>query len=135
MVEAQLDANPGNSIGATRAGMDGDDELTQARVLLMPSTSGTSARGVLAAWRDAQQPAHPADFMTRLLAPDELDDGYRVECVFVAKEVATFRISRSSRKIRFSRRSRLGTCRSSMVMPSLRRPLSSASCLTQWRSD
>lgn len=48
---------------------------------------------------------------------------------------AFFRISRSSRRSRFSRRRRTSSLRSSLVKPSLRRPLSRASCLTQWRSD
>src|SRR5208283_2358974 len=45
------------------------------------------------------------------------------------------KISRSSRRIRFSRRRRVSSCRSSLVRPSWRRPLSRSACLTQLRID
>lgn len=35
VIEAQLGPDPGHAIGSTRAGVDGDDELTQASVFLM----------------------------------------------------------------------------------------------------
>jgi len=51
-----------------------------------------------------------------------------------ANQAAAFaNISRSSRSTRFSRRSRLSSSRSDVVKPSLRKPSSSAACLTHLR--
>lgn len=90
MVEAQFGPDLWHAVAAARAGMDSDDELTQARVLFMSLAKWTGTRGVVAAGRNAQQPTHPAHLVAGLLAPDELEDRYRAELVSMAKKGGCF---------------------------------------------
>jgi hypothetical protein len=84
---------------------------------------------------DTQRAAEPDDRVAGLLAFDELVCGHRSELVSCAKKAAAFfRISRSSRKIRFSRRNRRSSSCSSVVRPSLRCPSSSSACFTHSRN-
>jgi hypothetical protein len=75
MVEAQLGSDPRCAIGPAGTSVNGDDELAQSRVFLATCTKGTSTPSVVAARRDAEEPAHAADLVNGLLATDELEDG------------------------------------------------------------
>src|ERR1019366_2448648 len=76
-----------------------------------------------AAGGDAQHPAHRRGSITGLIRTHELERRDGTEPVSVANQAAAFdKISRSSRRTRFSRLSRVSSWRSSVVSPSLRRP-------------
>src|ERR1019366_9360716 len=89
-----------------------------------------------AAGGDAQHPAHRRGSITGLIRTHELERRDGTEPVSVANQAAAFdKISRSSRRTRFSRLSRVSSWRSSVVSPSLRRPSSRSACATQLRID
>ena len=67
---------------------------------------------------DAQHPAHDRDRVLGLLRRDEPEDPHRVSLSLAKKAAAFFRMSRSSARIRFSRRNRRNSSRSSVVKPS-----------------
>jgi len=84
---------------------------------------------VVAAGGNAQDAAERGDVVRGLLLLHEREPRYGVEFVSLAKKAAAFRrISRSSRKIRTSRRKRRTSACSSVVNPLVRFPLSSSSC-------
>jgi len=69
--------------------------------------------------------AHRRDPITGLIRTHELERGDGREPVSVANQAAAFdKISPSSPRMRFSRRSRPSSSRSAVVSPSLRRPSS-----------
>src|SRR5580692_4808525 len=72
--------------------------------------------------------------MHGLVSPYECERRDGVAPVSSANQAAAFdSISRSSRRTRFSRRSRVSSSRSVVLKPSLRSPSSSAACLTHLR--
>src|SRR5207247_4748503 len=78
--------------------------------------------------------AHHVDLVNGLVVRHEPEDLGGFESVSLANQAAAFRkISRSSRRTLFSRRSLLSSSRSSVVSPSERRPSSRSACLTQFR--
>src|SRR5690606_12195313 len=82
-----------------------------------------------------QQTTHDGDGVTGLLTLHKPKHSYRVRSVSLAKKAAAFfRISRSSRRIFTSRRSRCSSSRSCVVKPS-RSPASISACRTHLRSD
>jgi hypothetical protein len=81
---------------------------------------------------DTEHPAQGRDRIRGLLQLDKLVPFHGIELVSRAKKAAAFtKISRSSRRIRFSRRSRRNSSRSSVVRPSWRLPSSSSACLSR----
>src|SRR5207244_12372986 len=76
------------------------------------------------------------DRMHGLVAPHELESFGGIEPVSRANQAAAFfKISRSSRRTLFSRRSRRSSSRSSVVRPSWRWPSSRSAWATQLRID
>src|ERR1044072_5316155 len=79
------------------------------------------APSVVPAGGDAQHAAQPADLMGGPMRPHELESFGGVELVSRANQAAAFfRISFSSRRILFSRRSFRSSSRSSVISPSAR---------------
>src|ERR1700736_272352 len=110
------------------------DPCTQCRIGVRPRRGWPFLPRVVAAGGDFQYSAHGGDPVTGLIRVHELERRDGTEPVSVANQAAAFaKISRSSRSTRFSRRSRLSSSRSAVVKPSLRRPSSSAACLTHLR--
>src|SRR5579871_1040616 len=127
--------NAGRSIGLAAALVDCANLLRQLRVRLRARRQALFAPGPIAARGDTQHMAQPSDGMVRLLALHELVDPHRNPLLSWAKKAAAFfRISRSSRKMRFSRRKRRSSSCSSLVSPSLRLPASRSACLSHKRS-
>jgi hypothetical protein len=112
--------------------VEGLDEIKerQPRVLARPECVPhqqlcLERRDIVPAGGDTQYAAQRGDVMLGLLLLYEREPGDGVECVSLAKKAAAFRrMSRSSRKMRTSRRRRRISSRSSVVSPSVRRPLS-----------
>src|SRR5262245_28891548 len=99
-----------------------------------PSGGSTRAPGVVATPRDTEQAAHGRHRIVRLLRLDECEHGYRVMSLSLAKKAAAFfRISRSWRSVRTSRRSWRNSSRSLGANGS-RTPSSISACCTQFRS-
>ena len=74
---------------------------------------GRACPGVKARAADVEHAAHRLDRVLGLLRRDEPEDHHRVSLSLAKKAAAFFRISRSSVRIRFSRRSRRSSSRSS----------------------
>ena len=81
--------------------------------------------------RNPKYPAQPRHRVIRPLRVDELECAHRVS--LAKKAAAFFKISRSSLRIRFSRRRRSRSLRSGLVTPSFL-PRSTSACSTQRRT-
>ena len=100
----------------------------------MKTISASSRRSaaqpsVISAAGDPQHPAHRRHTVIGLVRLHELEDLPGTVTVSRANQAAAFfRISRSSRSCRFSRRRRRSSSRSAVVRPSSRRPSSRSAC-------
>src|SRR3954468_24823059 len=83
---------------------------------------------------DTEHAAHELDRVLGLLRRDEPEDPHRVSLSLAKKAAAFFRMSRSSARIKFSRRNRRNSSRSSEVKPSAS-PASTSTWRDQLRSD
>ena len=106
------------TIDAAEALVDLGDPGGQALILKRPRGRLARLPGVKPGPAHAQDPAHDRDRVLGLLRRDEPEDPHRVSLSLAKKAAAFFRISRSSARIRFSRRSRRNSSRSSVVRPS-----------------
>ena len=107
------------------------DQHRQLAVTLRVSRLRPALPRVEAAARHPQTAAQQAERVVRLLRRDESESHRRS----VAKKAAAFfRISRSSRRIRFSLRRRAGSSRSAVVSPVLPCVRSARACVTHLRS-
>src|SRR6202011_4960292 len=116
--------------------MNRSDPCAQCRIGAPPRGGWPFLPGVVATGRDFQYAAHGGDPVAGLIRVHELERRDGTEPVSVANQAAAFdNISRSSRRVRFSRLSRLSSSRSAVVSPSLRRPSSRSACATQLRIE
>src|SRR5262252_7351684 len=128
----QLGVNPRAAIALPALGMDRRDLEAQPFVRLRPGRHRARLPGVEARPRHLERPAQQPDREAGLLRGDEREPH---ACSFAKKAVAFFRMSRSIRSVRFSRRSRPSSSRSSVVSaPVGPRPASTSPCRTQLRS-
>ena len=133
---AELGMHPRRPVGPSAAREDRLNLLLQRRVSLRARGQRPILPGIETAGGDTQHTTEIADGMRGLLLLYELEGRPGFEWVSCAKKAAAFfRISRSSRRTRFSRRRRRSSARSSVVRPSVRRPVSRSACLAQFRSD
>src|SRR5690554_2252856 len=116
---AQFGVDSGAAVGAAAALVRLLDQLAQTRVFHRPTGWLSVAPGVVATPGDLQDAAHDAYGVVGLLAIDEPEDYLRLLVSSAKKTAAFFRISRSSRNILFSRRSRFSSARSSAARPGL----------------
>src|SRR6056297_1626968 len=91
------------------------DDVGQGFIGHITLRSRTVPPGVVPAPGDLQEPGHDRHGMVRLLSIDEAERFYRVSRA--KKAAASFKISRSSRKTLFSRRSFRSSSRSCVVRP------------------
>src|SRR5256885_12642272 len=116
--------------------MQGSDPFEQPRVRSFTRRRLALLPRVVPAGGDAQCAAHHADPMLGLMLAHEPERLLGVDCVSCANQAAAFfSISRSSRSVRFSRRSWTNSARSSVVSPSVCLPSSRSACRTQFRID
>src|SRR5215207_10320291 len=130
----QLGVDHGRSVDLAVLAVDLADALAQPLVLERPRGRLASGPGVIARPRDLQHAAHRLDGVLGPLRGDEPEHRHRVPLSLAKKAAAFFKISRSSARIRFSRRSRRSSSRSSLLRPS-RRPSSMSIWRAQLRSD
>ena len=113
------------TIGAARVFMNRSQPRAEFRVRPAARRRRPLAPRVVPAGGDCQHSTHRRNPVAGLIHAHELERRDGTEPVSVANQAAAFdRISRSSRRIRFSRRKRVSSCRSSLVRPSRRRPSS-----------
>src|SRR5215218_2189288 len=133
--ERQLGVNARTAVDLAVDPVDLTDALDQPLVLERPRAGRALGPSVIARTRHAEYPAQSADRVAGLLRIDEPEDHRRVLSSCAARKAAAFfKISRSSARIRFSRRSRRNSSRSSLLRPS-RRPSSMSIWRAQLRSD
>ena len=131
-LRGQFGMDAGRPIGLAGAGVDRADLLGEGRVGLGPNRARAGLPRVVPAGRDAQHLAHGGDAVGGLVGLHALESVLGIEPVSRANQAAAFfKMSRSSRSILFSRRSRRNSARSSVVSPSSRRPSSRSA----WRSQ
>src|SRR5690606_25332214 len=116
---AQFGVDPGAAVGAAAALVRLLDQLADASILESALRRLPIAPGVAATPGDLQDAAHDAHGVVGLLAIYEPEDYLRLLVSSAKKTAAFFRISRSSRNILFSRRSRFSSARSSAARPGL----------------
>src|SRR5262245_53530776 len=122
---SKLRLDPRDTVRTTTRLMNLADLRTQPYVALGTGREGAFAPGPIATGGDPQHTAEGHDGRGGLLAFDELVCCHRSAPVSCAKKAAAFfKISRSSRKIRFSRRTRRRSSCSSLGRPSVRWPSS-----------
>src|SRR5271167_2445373 len=133
---SEFGVDPWRTIGRVRALMNRAHAKAELRVRAAARRRRPLPPCIEAAGGDTQYPAHRRDPITGLIRTHELERRDGSEPVSVANQAAAFdNISRSSRRIRFSRRKRVSSWRSSVVSPSLRRPSSRSACATQLRIE
>ena len=130
---AQLGVHATGPVGPVALSVHTTNLANQRRVRDRPLRRRPRRPCVVARPRDLKHPAHRRDGVVRLLRLDEPKHRYRVSFSLTKKAAAFFSISRSSRRTRFSRRSRLSSSRSSLLTPSAR-PASTSSRLSHVRS-
>src|SRR5208283_1067801 len=131
---SELGVDPWRTIGRMRALMNRTHANAQLRVGAAARRRRPLPPCMVAAGGDTQHPAHRCDPITGLIRTHELERRDGTEPVSVANQDAAFdKISRSSRRVRFSRRRRPSSSRSAVVSPSLRRPSSRSAWATQLR--
>ncbi len=126
--------HPRHTVSASGSLVDRPDR--SAQLLVAPPTirPPSPSPRVVPAGGDAQHPAYRSHPMFGLIRLHEFEDLPGTVPVSRANQAAAFfRISRSSRSWRFSRRSRPSSSRSTVVNPSSRRPSSRSACRTQLR--
>jgi len=120
------------AIGLPGLGVDQADLLGEDLVGQCPSRRRAVPPAVVAAARDAEEPAHGGRRVRGPVRFDELEPRYGVECVSLANQAAAFfRISFSSSRTRTRRRSWASSAFSSVVGPSVRTPSSLSAWSTQ----
>ena len=117
----QLRVDPTLAVGAARPRVDDADLFHERRIGRGARRRRADGPRVVPAGGDAQHAALRGDRMHGLVAPHELESFGGIEPVSRANQAAAFfKISRSSRRTLFSRRSRRSSSRSSVVRPSWR---------------
>ena len=130
----QLRMHPRHPVGASGSLVDRPDRPAQLLVAPPTNRPPSASPRVVPAGGDAQHPAHRGHPMIGLVCLHEIEDLPGTVPVSRANQAAAFfRISRSSRSWRFSRRSRRNSSRSVVVKPSSRSPSSRSACRTQLR--
>jgi hypothetical protein len=110
------------------------DPLGELRIATGSSARRALTPRVVPAGGDAQEVAHRGDPVYGSIPPHESERFDGAPSASLANQAAAFfKISRSSRSWRFSRRRRVSSARSSVVRPSRRPPSSRSACLTQAR--
>src|SRR4029077_7964753 len=128
----ELPVDAGTPVASPTRGMGGGDVHGELLILPPPCRHGPSSGGVEPGAADAEDRAEQVDRERGLLARDERE---LHPCSLAKKAVAFFRMSRSIRSVRTSRRSCASSARSSVVSaPSRPRPASTSACSTQRRS-
>src|SRR2546426_4101583 len=128
----QLGVNPRAAVALQALGMDRRDLEAQPGVRLRPGRRRARLPGVEARARHLERAAQQPDRDGGLLRGDEREPH---AFSFAKKAAAFFRMSRSIRSVRFSRRSRPSSSRSSVVnAPAGPRPASISPWRTQLRS-
>src|SRR5207245_5586587 len=123
----QLCVDPGSAVGAPGCLVDLNDALCQGKVGKVLGGRAVGCPDVVGGTGNLEQVAGPRH--VALLFFLRLDERVQIHRVSLAKKaVALLRMSRSSRSMRFSLRSRLSSSRSAVVSPS-RRPVS----MSAWR--
>lgn len=115
--EAQLRVDPRAAVRAPGPLVRLADQVAEPLVLHGALGRFSRAPGVVAAPGDLQDATQPGDRVAGLLAVNEPEGYFRVLVSSAKKTAAFFRISRSSRKILFSRRRRRSSLRSSSFKP------------------
>ena len=116
---AQLGVDAPGAVDAAGAAVDLADALGQERIVKRSLGGRTPLPGVKCLPTHAEHPAHQRDRVVGLLRGDEpVGIGHRPSLSRAKKAAAFFRISRSWRRVRFSRRRRPSSSRSSVVRPS-----------------
>src|SRR5487761_826715 len=130
----ELCVDPRGPVTAFRVLVDGLDPGGQLGIALLPARGPAVSRSVAGGTGDLQQLARPLDVAAlRLLRLDEGIQPHRVS--FAKKAVARFRMSTSSRSLRFSLRNSASSRRSSLVRPpSSLVPASRSACFTHSRT-
>src|SRR4051794_24038683 len=131
----ELGMDPGHAVRPPAAEVDPADVVGQGGIG-PGSLRGRSRRpGPEAARGDTEHAAHGRHWVGGPLSLDEPVHDHRVSSVSVAKKTAAFfRISRSIRRVRFSRLSLVSSARSSVLSPGVA-PRSISAWMTQRRSD
>src|SRR5215217_2220924 len=132
--EHQLGVDARRPIDAPEPLMDLGDPDGQALILDRPRRRLARLPGMKSRPADIEHAAHDRDRVLGLLRGDEPEDPHRVSLSLAKKAAAFFRMSRSSARIRFSRRSRRSSSRSSVVKPSAL-PSSTSTWRDQFRND
>src|SRR3989449_7298058 len=128
----QLSVNPRAAVALPALGMDRRDLEAQPVVRPRPGRRRARLPGVEARARHLERPAQQPDRHGGLLRGDEREPH---AFSFAKKAAAFFRMSRSIRSVRFSRRRCPSSSRSSVVSaPAGPRPASISPCRTQLRS-
>ncbi len=129
---SQFGMNPRRAVRPPAAGMDRLHTRRQVRIGLRASRQWPPTPRVVPARGDAEHAGHRGDTETSLIRTHEPVD--LPGPVSRANQAVAFaRISRSSRRRRFSRRSRRSSSRSSVRRPSVRSPASRSAGATQLR--
>ncbi len=120
----QLRPDPRRSIGAVGHLVDRLDPLDKGDLVGGPPRGRSLAPGVKARLGNAERAAADRGTMAGLIRPHESERVLRARAAssWANQAAAFFRMSRSSRRRAFSRRSWESSWRSSVVSPSLRRP-------------
>src|ERR1019366_3106596 len=133
---SEFGVDPWRTIGRVRALMNRAHVHAELRVRSAARRGRPLPPCIEAAGGDAQPPAHRRGSITGLIRTHELERRDGTAPVSVANQAAAFdKISRSSRRTRFWRLSRVSSWRSSVVSPALSRPSSRSACATQLRID
>ncbi len=124
-VFGQICMNPRSPVGLSRLSVEAADLGPQPLILLRMSRWLSAAPRIVAAGGDLQHLAHRGNRMIGPIRTHEFEPRDGIDQVSCANQAAAFfRISRSSRSRRFSRRNRRSSSRSAVVKPSSRRPSS-----------
>ena len=125
-----------HAVRPARLLVDRPDAFEQCRIRSCSRRRLTLKPRVVPARGNLQQAAHHRDPADGLVFAHEPEGFFGVDCVSCANQTAAFlNISRSSRSVRFSRRSRTSSSCSSVVRPSVRLPSSRSACRAQKRID
>src|SRR5216683_2348356 len=126
---AQLDMDPGAAVAAATLAINRRNFEPQPLIFLAMLGGRPFTPGVVSRARDFEYPAHQRHRIAGLLPCDKSESH---SLSLAKKAVAFFRISRSSRSRRFSRRSSTNSSRSLRFnAPSAPRPASTSACSTQ----
>jgi hypothetical protein len=127
----QLSVDVRGAVDASRPTMDLVDLRGKRDVLSSTLRQRTIVPRIEAALRHPEHSAHRGHVVMGLVRLHESEERFGVATFSLANQAAAFeRISRSSRRRRFSRRSRVNSSRSALVRPPSPAPASRSACLT-----